>query len=135
MRANPGCPAYEARMAAAQALAATADAGNERALFDALAAAGACRVEVSFGGRCEPWEIEDVQAWSSDGAKVELPDMEVQFVKVTWSSPALVHQSKPFWDVMDTVAYGFDRDTCDHLVFDVAARMITPAYNPRDSTS
>ena len=135
MRANPGCPIYEARMKAARALVVTADADNERALFDALATAGACRVEVGFGGQWGSWEIEGVQAWSSDGAEFELLDAEIPFVEVIWSSPALVHCSKPFCAAVDTMAYDFDRDSYDRLVFDVAARTITHAYNPRNGTS
>ena len=92
---TPDFQAYEAKIAARDALAAEIAPVNRAALFDALASAGIHTVVVAFDGSGDSGQIESVKVFGPDNACMTLPTEPIAFGTVEFGSLHAEHGTRP----------------------------------------
>lgn len=133
--------AYEAKCAAAKALAAEALPVNKAALFAALAAAGIHTVVVTFDGCGDSGQTESITGLGDDNAEVDLPSGTVELREVNFNRSAVVATTRTVRDTIEMMTFDFLEETHDgwkdgdgaygEFTFSTAGQSITLDYNER----
>ena len=85
---------------------AKANALNKAAVFEALAAAGIRTVTVHFNGEGDSGQIEDVAAYSKEGA-AQIPETPIALHSVQWGSPGLASSERPLSEAVEVLCYDY----------------------------
>jgi hypothetical protein len=131
---------WEAKRTAHDRLIAELQPRNKAALFDALSAAGATLVVVSFDGCGDSGQIENIEVKSGD-AIIAMPSGEVEIARAEWGKSEPQRSTVSTTEALEQLVYDFLAQTHSgwednegafgEFTFDIAARTITLDYNER----
>lgn len=118
--------------------------GNKAAVFDALVAAGASRVVISFDGYGDSGQVESIEAHAGD-EPIEVPQGSIELSVAEWGSPTPATKLVSIEEALEKLAYEFLEETHSgwgnndgaygDFTFDVANRSIMLNYNERYTAS
>jgi len=113
---------------------------NKTALFDALARARICNVEVTFNGYAGNGQIDEAVI-DGEGGDAEIRLINIEIARVERGNPAVVRETLSVKDAIEKLVYdllqqtyaGWEKDLGAYgdFVFDVAERTIKLNFNER----
>ena len=117
---------------------------NKTALFDALARARVCNVEVTFNGYAGNGQVDEA-ILDGEGGDADIRLVNIEIVRVESGSSVVVRETLSVTDAIEKLVYdllqqtyaGWEKDLGAYgdFVFDVAERTIKLNFNERIETS